>query len=357
MPNASPHRASLRLHPSPVYDAHFLQPSSNLVSAAAPTAYTPWSSEDEYESAWESEGSAYTPTSSTSASSPLPLSPAYGLAEPVLSWPTDEDERFGEMARGKEEEGEVLMPVLGETEAAEEDEFPSVTGPDVTLPHIPLRPFRNQVGGHTSIYKFTKRAVCKPLVSRENLFYEAVEREAPPLLDFIPRYLGVMLVSYRRVSKAFTAESSPKPSDASNRARPPLHKAVTHAGITISAPSLSGPLHNRHKPPASAPPELHDGDTDIAEDEAEAELPEVVLDRNRHIVPEWMLRSAHRSRALSTSYASLGRTASLPRSLRRNVLGGTASSPDLGTPFIGHARGKSVASVSTSPSPSLSPGV
>jgi hypothetical protein len=29
------------------------------------------------------------------------------------------------------------------------------------LPHIPLRPFRNQVGGHTSIYKFTKRAVCK----------------------------------------------------------------------------------------------------------------------------------------------------------------------------------------------------
>lgn len=29
------------------------------------------------------------------------------------------------------------------------------------LPHIPLRPFRNQVGGHSSIYKFTKQAVCK----------------------------------------------------------------------------------------------------------------------------------------------------------------------------------------------------
>lgn len=29
------------------------------------------------------------------------------------------------------------------------------------LPHIPLRPFRNQVGGHSAIYKFTKRAVCK----------------------------------------------------------------------------------------------------------------------------------------------------------------------------------------------------
>lgn len=30
-----------------------------------------------------------------------------------------------------------------------------------SLPHIPLRPFRNQVGGHCAIYKFTKRAVCK----------------------------------------------------------------------------------------------------------------------------------------------------------------------------------------------------
>jgi hypothetical protein len=35
------------------------------------------------------------------------------------------------------------------------------TASDESLPHIPLRPFRNQVGGHSAIYKFTKRAVCK----------------------------------------------------------------------------------------------------------------------------------------------------------------------------------------------------
>ena len=29
------------------------------------------------------------------------------------------------------------------------------------LPHVMLRPFRNQVGGHSAIYKFTRRAVCK----------------------------------------------------------------------------------------------------------------------------------------------------------------------------------------------------
>ncbi|KAL7416728.1 hypothetical protein BDY24DRAFT_336403 [Mrakia frigida] len=65
---------------------------------------------------------------------------------------------------------------------------------DSHLPTVPLMPFRNQVGGHSAIYKFTKRAVCKPLVSRENIFYEAVEHEAPELLGFIPRYLGAYFI-------------------------------------------------------------------------------------------------------------------------------------------------------------------
>ena len=39
--------------------------------------------------------------------------------------------------------------------------------PPNSLPNVPLRPFRNQVGGHSAIYKFTKRAVCKvSIVSR-----------------------------------------------------------------------------------------------------------------------------------------------------------------------------------------------
>ncbi|TFY68141.1 hypothetical protein EVG20_g3665 [Dentipellis fragilis] len=323
-------------------------PDSNTFSAST---YAPWSSDDDYESAWESESaSAYTPTSSTSASSPLPLSPAQPQrAEPVLTWPMDEEDGYGEIA-GKLEDGEVPMPTLEGVE--EEDYFPAVAGPasEDSLPHIPLRPFRNQVGGHASIYKFTKRAVCKPLVSRENLFYEAVEREAPPLLDYIPRYLGVMLVSYRRVPKT-SCDSSARPSEPSTRARPPLHKAITHSGT----PSTHS--HSSHKNTVSAPARLQadgadsDGaDHNGADTEPEAELPEVVLDRNRHIVPEWMLRGAHRSRALSTSYASLGRTASVPRSLKRTFLAGTASSPDLASPP--HTNGKPVVSPTSSASPS-----
>ncbi|PPR02435.1 hypothetical protein CVT24_001984 [Panaeolus cyanescens] len=169
-----------------------------------------------------------------------------------------------------------------------------VNFPHEPLPHIPLRPFRNQVGGHSSIYKFTKQAVCKPLVSRENLFYESVEREAPPLLGFIPRYLGVMLVTYRRV---------PKPADTT--------KLIESSGRSSEA----DPNPHEEEPPDSAKNE-------------DAELPEVVLDRNRHIIPEWMLRQG-RNRSLSYSMGT-GSSIVAKRHLQSSQLQkGNASSPDL----------------------------
>ena len=62
---------------------------------------------------------------------------------------------------------------------------------------VQLQPFGNQVGGHSHIFQFSRRAVCKPLVSRENQFYETIEREYPALLAFLPQYLGVLNVTYR----------------------------------------------------------------------------------------------------------------------------------------------------------------
>lgn len=104
---------------------------------------------------------------------------------------------------------------------------------------VPLEPFNNKVGGHSQIYKFTRRAVCKPLVSRENLFYEAVEDLAPALLAYIPRYLGVLLVNYRR----------------------------PHQDGQAIAPKPSNP---------------------------EREIPEVALNHNQHIVPEWLFQKGGR---------------------------------------------------------------
>ena len=185
------------------------------------------------------------------------------------------------------------------------------------LPHIPLRPFRNQVGGHSVIYKFTKQAVCKvhivapllgfpltpffqPLVSRENLFYEAVERDAPPLLSFIPRYLGVMLVTHKRI---------PKPSDIAGQGTSDHSQATSHYSSNRAAPRMG-----------DQPPSVK-GDMDLDE----AELLEVALDRNRHIIPQWLLTGG---RHRSLSYSSPG-SAAHPRHRSQRAAQSATSSPNL----------------------------
>jgi inositol-hexakisphosphate kinase len=54
---------------------------------------------------------------------------------------------------------------------------------------IELIPYRHQVGGHTTMWRFSKRAVCKQLNNGENMFYEKVEHYHPNLLSFLPRYV------------------------------------------------------------------------------------------------------------------------------------------------------------------------
>ncbi|CAG8567247.1 10391_t:CDS:2 [Racocetra persica] len=62
---------------------------------------------------------------------------------------------------------------------------------------VQLKPFDNQVGGHTSFFRFSQKAVCKPSVPREHYFYELLEKSHPELLPFIPQYLGTVNVINR----------------------------------------------------------------------------------------------------------------------------------------------------------------
>jgi inositol-hexakisphosphate kinase len=55
------------------------------------------------------------------------------------------------------------------------------------MPAVELKPFSHQVGGHTRMYRFSRRAVCKQLNSKENMFYETIEKYHPELLGFMPR--------------------------------------------------------------------------------------------------------------------------------------------------------------------------
>ncbi|RKP33705.1 hypothetical protein BJ085DRAFT_12443, partial [Dimargaris cristalligena] len=59
------------------------------------------------------------------------------------------------------------------------------------LPTVPLLPYRNQVGGHSPILRFSDKAICKPLVERERQFYESVDAIRPALSRFLPSYLGI----------------------------------------------------------------------------------------------------------------------------------------------------------------------
>lgn len=62
-------------------------------------------------------------------------------------------------------------------------------GPKARLGAVELKPYNHQVGGHTTVFRFSKRAVCKQLTNRENEFYEVIERQHPDLLRFLPRYV------------------------------------------------------------------------------------------------------------------------------------------------------------------------
>lgn len=54
---------------------------------------------------------------------------------------------------------------------------------------VELKPYRHQVGGHTTVFRFSRRAVCKQLNNRENEFYERIERRHPEMLMFLARFV------------------------------------------------------------------------------------------------------------------------------------------------------------------------
>lgn len=62
---------------------------------------------------------------------------------------------------------------------------------------IPLLPFNNQVGGHTSIFRFSKKTICKPASQKEQEVYVYLDSHHPELLPFLSQYLGVLNVTYQ----------------------------------------------------------------------------------------------------------------------------------------------------------------
>ncbi|XP_063296788.1 inositol hexakisphosphate kinase 1-like isoform X1 [Pelobates fuscus] len=63
-----------------------------------------------------------------------------------------------------------------------------------------LEPFIHQVGGHSSMMRYDDHTVCKPLIAREQRFYESLP---PEMKEFTPEYKGVVSVCFEGDSDGY----------------------------------------------------------------------------------------------------------------------------------------------------------
>lgn len=143
---------------------------------------------------------------------------------------------------------------------------------------VELRPFKNKVGGHTAIFRFSKKAVCKALMNRENLWYEAVERKHLDVLNFMPKYIGVLNVRY----SSLVTEDTRSP----------------NFGPTTDEALDQDSLAHRRRPSLPAYDKLHRR-INVTEDEI---APEVSLDDNRHIIPDLLWKQYSNSAPNSSGF-------------------------------------------------------
>lgn len=129
---------------------------------------------------------------------------------------------------------------------------------------VELKPYRHQVGGHTTVYRFSRRAVCKQLNSKENIFYETVESSHPELLGFMPKYIGVLNVTYKKEQK----------------------KRKTTMSANEGA--VSGKQSESSRSQLETPPARPDNLRLVSHSMQQAPnvVPRVILENNRHLIPE-----------------------------------------------------------------------
>lgn len=138
---------------------------------------------------------------------------------------------------------------------------------------VELQPFTNNVGGHTAIFRFSKRAVCKALVNRENEWYENIEVKHKELLQFMPRYIGVLNVRQHIVNKNddFLKKLNP------NKNKKNSVSSNGPVNPSLYFPKVGCPLTHIHSFPY---------DSNSISSNA---LPEVVLNDNRHMISDSLL--------------------------------------------------------------------
>ncbi|SCV03413.1 LAMI_0H07954g1_1 [Lachancea mirantina] len=151
---------------------------------------------------------------------------------------------------------------IGKSDESDTDAGSAIVDQEYPLA-VELQPFTNKVGGHTAIFRFSERAVCKSLVKRENQWYENIEQQHKELLRFMPRYIGVL-----NVRQHFDDKEQPLQQMVPGQTRKPMSNA-------------SGSQRNEEELQLSKVQSLP-----VSSLKLEPKYPEVVLNDNKHIIPD-----------------------------------------------------------------------
>ncbi|EGP84449.1 unnamed protein product [Zymoseptoria tritici ST99CH_1A5] len=163
---------------------------------------------------------------------------------------------------------------------------------------VELKPYKHQVGGHTTMFSFSRRAVCKQLNSKENMFYETVEKNHPDLLGFMPRYIGVLNVTYRKETKRRKQNSSEESQSQEVDSKSEADGQQSKSGNGNSATSAPRLISHSLQQTSSS-------------------IPQVIFENNRHLIPDELFHLRHRSK-----------TPDLPRAQSSPVIPGGSEDHD-----------------------------
>lgn len=160
---------------------------------------------------------------------------------------------------------------------------------DVPVPgtraKVVLEPYKHQVGGHSTIFRFSRRAVCKQLNNRENEFYERIEQRHPDMLKLLPRYIGVLNVTFSKVPKqGQVAETKPEGNETS------YSETASHDNHQSSDfdPALAAQTFEK--------PRI------VSHSQQIGSLPQVILDQNKHIIPSKYFALPERPRSADPNH-------------------------------------------------------
>ncbi|KAI0999406.1 hypothetical protein K3495_g8789 [Podosphaera aphanis] len=171
----------------------------------------------------------------------------------------------------------LSSPIAEEDHRAKQDQQPAKRLHDA----IELLPYSHQVGGHTTLWRFSKRAVCKQLNNRENEFYEIIEKHHPELLQFLPRYIGVLNVTFEKqnYSKSKGNDAQDMTFQRLNSSQDKSNSAEETLGNSINDKSPGTSKSACHTPTSHS----------IGHNQSQS-VPKVTFADNRHIIPTSILK-------------------------------------------------------------------